>query len=101
MNFLVLILFFGVLLYFFSSPVSVLGDSLAQRQGDSLAISFGSIRTWGSIGFALSSLIIGQLLDIYGVAFMRWPYLLFGTILLIIAFQIRDVKIADNEQTIS
>ncbi|HLR59817.1 MAG TPA: MFS transporter [Pseudogracilibacillus sp.] len=101
MNHLIFILMFGALFYFFSSPVGALGDSLAQRQADSLAISFGSIRTWGSIGFALSSLIIGQLLDIYGVAFMRWPYLLFGTILLIIAFQIRDVKIADNEQTIS
>src|SRR5690625_891890 len=95
------ILIFGALFYFFSSPVGALGDSLAQRQADLLNISFGSIRTWGSIGFALSSLVIGQLLNIFGVEFMRWPYLLFGTILLIVAFQISDVKTTDNEQTIS
>src|SRR5690625_1047008 len=101
MNHLFFILIFGALFYFFSSPVGALGDSLAQRQADLLNISFGSIRTWGSIGFALSSLVIGQLLNIFGVEFMRWPYLLFGTILLIVAFQISDVKTTDNEQTIS
>src|SRR5699024_12282848 len=57
MNHLFFILIFGALFYFFSSPVVALGDSLAQRQADLLNISFGSIRTWGSIGFALSSQI--------------------------------------------
>lgn len=100
MNQLIFILIFGAFFYFFSSPVGALGDSLAQRQADLLNISFGSIRTWGSIGFALSSLIIGQLLNIYGVEFMRWPYLIFGTILLVIAFQIGDVKSNENDQAI-
>lgn len=101
MNQLVFILIFGALFYFFSSPVGALGDSLAQRQADILHISFGSIRTWGSIGFALSSLVIGQLLDLYGVEFMRWPYLVFGTILLIVAFQISDVKTTEEDQSVS
>src|SRR5699024_6410398 len=51
--------------------------------------------------FALSSLVIGHLLNIYSVEFMRLTYLLFGTILLIVAFQISDVKTTDKEQTIS
>lgn len=97
MNQLIFILIFGAMFYFFSSPVGALGDSLAQRQADLLNISFGSIRTWGSIGFALSSLFIGQLLNIFGVEFMRWPYLIFGTVLLVIAFQISDVKTTDHQ----
>ena len=101
MNQLIFILIFGAFFYFFSSPVGALGDSLAQRQADLLNISFGSIRTWGSIGFALSSLIIGQLLNIYGVEFMRFPYLVFGTILLVIAFKIDDVKSNESDQTIN
>lgn len=101
MNQLIFILIFGAFFYFFSSPVGALGDSLAQRQADLLNISFGSIRTWGSIGFALSSLIIGQLLNIYGVEFMRWPYLFFGTVLLVIAFKIDDVKSYESDQTIN
>src|SRR5699024_12664333 len=76
MNHLFFILIFGALFYFFSSPVVALGDSLAQRQADLLNISFGSIRTWGSIGFALSSLVIDQLLYIFDVVFIRWPFLL-------------------------
>src|SRR5699024_12515180 len=58
MNHLFFILIFGALFYFYSSPVGALGDSLAQRQADLRNISFGSIRPWGSIGFALSSLVI-------------------------------------------
>ncbi len=100
MNELIFILFFAAFFYFFSSPVGALGDSLAQRQADLLNISFGSIRTWGSIGFALSSLFIGQLLDLYGVEFMRFPYLIFGTILLVVAFQIDDIKTTTHEQTV-
>src|SRR5699024_4938408 len=101
MNHLFFILIFGALFYFFSSPVGALGDSLAQRQVDLLNISFGSIRTWGSIGFGLSTVVIVQLLSLLGVDYMRWLFLRFSTILLIVAFQSSDLKTTDTEQTIS
>lgn len=92
MDSLVTLLIFGAFFYFFSSPVGALSDSLAQRQADNLNISFGSIRMWGSIGFAFSSLIIGEFLNIFGVQFIVWPYISFGLILLIIVFLIADVQ---------
>jgi len=92
MNHLLAILIFGAILYFFSSPVGALSDSLAQRRANELQVSFGTIRTWGSIGFAFSSLIVGEVLTNIGVQFMVWPYVIFGTILLIIAFTVRDIK---------
>src|SRR5690625_917230 len=92
MNGLSTLLIFGALFYFFSSPVGALSDSLAQRQADRLNVSFGSIRTWGSIGFAFSSLIVGEILNIFGVQLITWPYLSFGLILLIVVFIIQDVK---------
>src|SRR5699024_1140234 len=52
MNHLLAILVMGAIFYFFSSPVGALSDSLAQRRANDLQISFGSIRTWGSVGFA-------------------------------------------------
>src|SRR5699024_9494410 len=70
-----------VLCCFFYKPVDAFRDSLAQRQVDLLFISFGSIRTWGFISFVLSSLVIGLFHIIFGVEFMRLPYLLFGTLL--------------------
>lgn len=96
MNQLVAILIIGAFFYFFSSPVGALSDSLAQRRANELKVSFGSIRTWGSIGFAFSSLIVGELLAKVGVGFMVWPYLFFGTILLIVSFFISDVQ-TDSE----
>lgn len=92
MEHLVTLLIFGALFYFFSSPVGALSDSLAQRQADNLNVSFGSIRTWGSIGFAFSSLMIGEFLNIFGIQFIVWPYISFGLILLIIVFKTADVK---------
>lgn len=96
MNQLVTILIFGAVFYFFSSPVGALSDSLAQRRANELKISFGSIRTWGSIGFGVSVLIVGEILDRVGVQFMFWPYIVMGILLLTVAAFTKDVK-TDNK----
>src|SRR5690625_850554 len=92
-NHIVAILVFGAIFYFFSSPVGALSDSLAQRRANELDISFGPIRMWGSIGFGFSTLIIGEILTKTGVEYMVWPYVILGSILLIVAFTISDVKV--------
>lgn len=96
MNSLVAILLAGFVFYFFTSPIGGLGDSLGQRRADALNISFGTIRTWGSIGFAISSLVIGQFLSAAGIQYMIWPYLLFGIMALIVTFRLTDVKVANE-----
>lgn len=83
----------GALFYFFTTPIGGLTDSLAQRRADELQVSFGSIRTWGSIGFAAASLSVGLLLDYVGIQHIQWPYLLFGMMALIATLQLRDVKV--------
>jgi MFS transporter, PPP family, 3-phenylpropionic acid transporter len=93
MNGLIPIMFMGALFYFFTSPIGGLGDSLAQRRANDIGISFGTIRTWGSIGFAISSLIIGKILSTYGVQHMIWPYLFFGFIALLVVLRLKDVKV--------
>lgn len=92
MNSLITLLIFGAIFYFFSSPVGALSDSLAQRRAQISKISFGSIRMWGSIGFAFSSLVVGEFLNKMGIQYLIWPYILFGAIILIITFTITDVK---------
>lgn len=93
MNSLIAILLMGAVFYFFTTPIAALGDSLAQRRADELQTPFGKIRMWGSIGFATSSLFIGNVLTKFGVQYMIWPYLLFGTFALIIVFRLQDVKV--------
>src|SRR5690625_1590530 len=92
MNHLFAILIVGAFFYFFSSPIGALSDSLAQRRANELHISFGSIRTWGSIGFAFSSLFVGEVLARIGVAYMVVPYVIFGSILFTVSCFITDVS---------
>ncbi|PAV27805.1 MFS transporter [Virgibacillus profundi] len=96
MDALIAILLMGAVFYFFVTPIGALGDSLAQRRADDLGISFGTIRMWGSVGFATSSLVIGEILTRVGIQYMIIPYLFFGTIALIVTFRLTDVKV-DSE----
>lgn len=93
METLIAIILTGAVFYFFTSPIGALGDSLAQRRADDLHVNFGSIRMWGSIGFAISSLIVGKVLSTVGIEYMIWPYLFFGTLALIVALSLTDVKV--------
>lgn len=93
MTTLVSVLIVGAVFYFFTTSIGGLGDSLAQRRADELKINFGSIRTWGSIGFATSSLLIGLLLNKIGIQYIYWPYLFFGTLALIVILNLKDVEV--------
>lgn len=101
LNAIIPILLVGSIFYFFSYPVSALGDSLGQRRADELNISFGSIRMWGSIGFAVSSLAIGEVLNQVGIQYIMWPYLAFGVITLLAAFKLTDVQATDTPLQLS
>ena len=90
---LTFLLITGSVFFFFSSPIGALGDSLSQRRAEQLGISFGSIRTWGSIGFALSSLTVGEILTRIGIEYLMWPYLILAGGALIASTRIVDVKV--------
>ncbi|MFC4023292.1 MFS transporter [Oceanobacillus longus] len=87
------ILVMGALFYFFATPVGALTDSLAQRRSVELNVSFGSIRMWGSVGFALSSLLVGEVLASFGIQYMGWVYFFFGSLALLTVFPLKDVKV--------
>ncbi|SDJ78040.1 MFS transporter [Sediminibacillus albus] len=100
MNMLASILLMGAVFYFFISPVGALSDSLAQRKSQQLSVDFGSIRTWGSIGFAVSSLLIGEMLARIGVQHMVWPYFLFGAASLLACITLTDVKVENTASAV-
>ncbi len=88
-----LLLTFGATFFFFAAPIGALGDSLSQRRADQLGVSFGSIRTWGSIGFASSSLAVGAILSHVGIQFIAWPYLVLAVAAFIVSTRLVDVKV--------
>ncbi|WP_369413985.1 MFS transporter [Aquibacillus saliphilus] len=93
MDSLVTVLIMGAAMFFFASPIGALGDSLSQRRAQALGKSFGAIRTWGSIGFATSSLLVGEFLSMVGIQYIVWPYLFFAAAALVVAFILKDVKV--------
>ncbi|WP_112182362.1 MULTISPECIES: MFS transporter [Paraliobacillus] len=93
MTTLPLLLVLAGVFYFFTAPVGALADSLSQRRADALRISFGSIRTWGSIGFATSSLLVGELLEVIGIKYLLAPYLFMGGLALLVCFKLKDVRV--------
>ncbi|TDQ42171.1 MFS transporter [Aureibacillus halotolerans] len=81
------------LFFFFMSPIGGLSDSLAVKTAHKEGISFGSIRTFGSLGFAITALIGGEILQLAGVETL--VYLLLGYILIAMLF---SMKISDVKQ---
>lgn len=94
-----LLLVFMVFFFSFFSPVGALGDSLAQRTSMQYGNSFGSIRTWGSIGFAVTGIIAGYVLAAIGIKNIIFPYLFYTIISLIVVIKVSDVK--DESRSIS
>ncbi|MDY0404869.1 MFS transporter [Virgibacillus sp. 179-BFC.A HS] len=96
MSGLIAILITGAIFFFFISPIEPLSDSIAQRRANEVGVSFGTIRSWGAIGFATSSLLVGELLSHIGIQYMIWPYMFFGLIATVVAFRLKDVKVSSE-----
>ncbi|MCD8509511.1 MAG: MFS transporter [Bacillus sp. (in: Bacteria)] len=64
----------------FLAPAGGLGDSLAQKVSVKHSVSFGSIRMWGSLGFASASLAGGIILSYIGIMKIYYLFAFFLTI---------------------
>ncbi|MFV2048979.1 MFS transporter [Metabacillus sp. YM-086] len=82
----------GSLFFFFFSPVNPLADNLAKRQSQIHSVTFGSIRMWGSIGFALVSLFSGFLLTKFGIGFLAIPITVLAVSTCLLSLTLTDAK---------
>jgi MFS transporter, PPP family, 3-phenylpropionic acid transporter len=81
-------------LFFFMAPTGALGDSLAQKTANSTGASFGSIRMWGSLGFAISSVVTGYVLQAIGVGNMIIPFVIFAVFTFLSCLNIKDIQVS-------
>ncbi|MBU8907447.1 MFS transporter [Desertibacillus haloalkaliphilus] len=79
-------------LFSFMSPITALGDSLAQKTAQQMQGNFGRIRMWGSLGFAITSLLTGYFLAFFGIEYLWIPFLCVAFVALIMALTVSDVK---------
>jgi PPP family 3-phenylpropionic acid transporter len=89
-----LLLLVSYLFFTFISPIGALGDSLAQKTSNTSNVPFGSIRMWGSIGFASIALLTGKVLSIIGVDHIMFPFLFFSISCAIISLFLSDVTLS-------
>ena len=82
----------GSFFYFFFTAMNPLSDNLAKRTGDEHKVSFGSIRSWGSLGFAVISLGSGFLFSSIGIEHLAIPMFTLAIISFVLSLFCRTLK---------
>lgn len=90
----------AMLLYFFLMPIDPLTESLNFRIAESSGISYGSIRTYGALGYGVMSLLTGYCLLYFGA--MGLGLLFAGTSLLsfFLCWKMPDAPVAGKPVTL-
>ncbi|HBS46993.1 MAG TPA: MFS transporter [Paenibacillus sp.] len=60
------LILFAMLLYFFLMPIDPLAESLNFRISEAAGISYGSIRTYGALGYGVMALLTGYVMSYFG-----------------------------------
>lgn len=84
--------FFLAFIGFFQSSVMTLLDSWILESTEIIKRSFGPIRAFGSVGWGVSTIIIGRMIDNYGWYIMGYIYIISTITLLMISSKPKDAK---------
>ncbi|WP_062108898.1 MFS transporter [Bacillus niameyensis] len=82
----------GSFFYLFYNTLFPLSENLSKRMADQEGISFGVLRSWPAIGFAVLTLGSGFFFAKMGIGYLWLPMILLGMIALILAFRLKDAK---------
>ncbi|WP_419958691.1 MFS transporter [Psychrobacillus psychrotolerans] len=96
----VLLIIFALLVYFFLMPLDPLTESLNFTVSEIARISYGSIRTYGALGYAILSLIAGFTMDYFGVSSLSILFVLLGLLSFGIVWFMPDVQASPKPVTI-
>lgn len=96
-----LIILFAMLTYFFLMPVDPLTESLNFRVAESAGISYGSLRTYGALGYAVMSLFAGYFMTSYGAHSLAYLFAAIGLISFVITLFMPDAPVSGKPVTLS
>jgi len=96
-----LIILFAMLTYFFLMPVDPLTESLNFRVAESAGISYGSLRTYGALGYAVMSLFAGYIMTSFGAHSLAYLFAAIGLISFIITLFMPDAPVSGKPVTLS
>ncbi|MFH5184363.1 MFS transporter [Paenibacillus sp. TAB 01] len=95
----VLLLLFTMLLYFFLMPLDPLTESLNFQTGEAYGASYGSIRTFGAVGYAVMSLAVGYAMLYFGSRSLSFLFAVMGILSLIVCSSLADAPAAGKPVT--
>lgn len=96
-----LLILFAMLLYFFLMPIDPLTESLNFTVSESSGISYGSIRTYGALGYAVASLLTGYVISYYGAHSLAYLFVGIGLISFVIGWKMPNAPVTGKPVTIS
>jgi PPP family 3-phenylpropionic acid transporter len=82
--------------YVFFAAVMPLTDSFTFRTASALKLNFGTIRLFGSVGFAISSALLGMILTKYGTGILSGLFLALAVISLLCLLMVKENKEQQN-----
>lgn len=91
---------FALLVYFFLMPLDPLIESLNFTVAEKEGISYGSIRTYGALGYAVLSLITGFAMDYFGVSSLAILFVLIGLLSFGLVWFMPDVQASSKPVSI-
>ncbi|MFJ8263873.1 MFS transporter [Rummeliibacillus sp. NPDC094406] len=89
-----------MLVYFFLMPLDPLTESLNYTMTEAAGTSYGSVRTYGALGYAVLSLIVGYVMKWFGMSSISILFVLLGLICLVIMWKLPDAPTSSKPVTI-
>ncbi|WP_438349638.1 MFS transporter [Paenibacillus sp. FA6] len=96
-----MLILFAMLLYFFLMPIDPLTESLNFTIAESSGISYGSIRTYGALGYAVASLLTGYVISYFGAHSLAYLFVGIGFISFVIGWKMPNAPVTGKPVTIS
>lgn len=90
----------AMLVYFFLMPIDPLTESLNFRVAESVGISYGSIRTYGALGYAVMSLVAGYIMSTFGAHSLAYLFAGIAAISFIISLAMPDAPVTGKPVTL-
>ncbi|ULO05279.1 MFS transporter [Paenibacillus sp. 19GGS1-52] len=97
----VLLILYAMLLYFFLMPIDPLTESLNFRIAEASGISYGSIRTYGALGYGVIALLTGYVMSYFGAHSLALLFAGIGVLGFLISWFMPDAPVTGKPVTLS
>jgi len=95
------LILFAMLLYFLLMPIDPLTESLNFTISEASRISYGSIRTYGALGYAVTALLTGYVMSYFGAHSLALLFTGIGLISFVICWMMPDSPVSGKPVTLS